>query len=367
MASIVLVLGTISPAQQGSKGAGGGGDLPVGEFMVKRVIYSSTQSVLTNITSTFEAEGGSIYSPTGWEINGSGQSIANPISYTKGQTPSLTVNHFVAPEDLTYTISYYPGNLSFVKRNLTSAAAWVDTNITSANALYSKIYYFAYKSIWYCSGSGPIGNLTWDGMGQNNIYITWATPFGSEVTYKRLDWAVKAANGATTEEQGADKIYNALGEPNNPPYEKDEKPLEQGATWKLLDEQVSGECDEQATLMMKIMKILGIAAEVHLIRASTDSTNVEDLESSTTIFPGRTAYLIMDFVLGQGYDWNAFEGCCKCADKWYALFPKYKANTALDLYRAISFQQYWVLTYNDIEPTAPGWGVEMVLQEVPKQ
>ncbi len=46
---------------------------------------------------------------------------------------------------------------------------------------------------------------------------------------------------------------------------------------------------------------------------------------------------------------NAFEGCCKIVDntqnppeRWYAVFPKLKTNSALDMLRALPGWQQWV-------------------------
>lgn len=133
----------------------------------------------------------------------------------------------------------------------------------------------------------------------------------------------------------------------------------------MLDGVYSGECDEQAGLMKRGVNILGIQAQTHLIRASTN-TNVLDLEWMLIDVNGkkRKAWLMMDFDLGSGYDWNAFEGCCEAAGKWYAVWPHIKADSALELYRALGFQQYWVFTVNDVEPTE-GWVFESLADPNP--
>jgi hypothetical protein len=78
----------------------------------------------------------------------------------------------------------------------------------------------------------------------------------------------------------------------------------------------------------------------------------------------------MDFDSGPGYDWNAFEGCCNTADKWYAVWPQYKADSALEMYRDLPFQQFWVYTQDGNEPwttkNAIPVGVVPGTSEVPK-
>jgi hypothetical protein len=73
----------------------------------------------------------------------------------------------------------------------------------------------------------------------------------------------------------------------------------------------------------------------------------------------------MDFDLGLGFSWNAFEGCCETANEWYAVWPHIRANSALELYRALGFQQYWIFTVGDTEPTGTGWVFESLADPSP--
>lgn len=64
---------------------------------------------------------------------------------------------------------------------------------------------------------------------------------------------------------------------------------------------------------------------------------------------------------------NAFEGCCAAADHYYAVWPKHKATNDYTLLLALPCQQYWVRTWDDVEPgSVPNWGVRTIFDEVEK-
>jgi hypothetical protein len=190
------------------------------------------------------------------------------------------------------------------------------------------------------------------------MYITWSTPTDPNPTWKRIEWACLAANwdnhsGTQTEEDVADAIWNALA--GDPPWEPTSgRKIKDGATWELLDGVYSGECDEQANLMKRAMNILGVTASVQLIRASHDTADLFDQESME--IGGRTAWLVMDFNVDNqpdppfGSGWNAFEGCCFAANKWYAVWPHRKEASALDMFHNLSFEQFWVYTVGNKKP-----------------
>ncbi|MDY7011109.1 MAG: hypothetical protein SVV80_10215, partial [Planctomycetota bacterium] len=114
-------------------------------------------------------------------------------------------------------------------------------------------------------------------------------------------------------------------------------------------------------------RLLGVTATDRLVRASSNAGagNCLDLESKTE--GGVKKWLILDFTVGAGYNWNAFEGCCETADHYYAVWPKHKADNDYDMLKNhISCQQYWVKTFNDIEPGTDSWDVETIYDEVQK-
>ena len=327
------------------------------------VLFESDHNVLRNWNTNFaDGEDAPLFNPRGWRLNPPPE-VANPVSHTKNQNVTIKVRHKVLPEELTY--HFYSGDpqnyLSFHDSGFPSGT-WHVTTMTSDFPLPNRSGVINYYMVWHALDG--IWFLHFENMGNNLIYITWDTPIDQNPTLKRMHWAVTYANNSTTQEQAPDGIWNQLGD-NAPPFEPGEKPLEQNATWKLLDGNVSGECDEQALLMVRAMRILGIPAELQLIRASTEGP-VTDLESKE--INGRIAWLVMDFDMGPGYNWNAFEGCCVTAGKWYAVWPKAKANSAFEMYQLLDFQQYYIYTVRDRPPTMPGWIFDGVAEgPIPKQ
>ena len=166
--------------------------------------------------------------------------------------------------------------------------------------------------------------------------------------------AVNLTKGLTSTRAVADAVWTRLANGTGgtqPPFEPPSgKPLlpDGQNDWKLLDAVYCGECDEQARLMVRVLGVLGVPATSYLMRASLDTADLFNVE--TKMINGRKAYLVMDFDMGTGYDWNNFEGVCNAGNHWYAVWPGYQADTALDLFRAISFQQYWVYTQENKEP-----------------
>ena len=100
--------------------------------------------------------------------------------------------------------------------------------------------------------------------------------------------------------------------------------------------------------MVRVLGVLGVPATSNLMRASLDTTDFFNVESK--MVNGRVAYLVMDFDMGPGYDWNNFEGVCNAGNHWYAVWPGVHADTALALFQAIPFQQYWAYTKQDGVP-----------------
>ena len=184
---------------------------------------------------------------------------------------------------------------------------------------------------------------------------------------KRIDWCCDKADGSATQGAAADALHDGLGNVDPPKEPGDCSPQQITSDWWLLDScPYYGECDEQAGLMVKTIKMLGVdsSAYTDLVYASSNSGsgNCLSLESKTE--GGVKKWLILDFTVGVGYNWNAFEGCCVAASSWYALWPKKEATDDYDMLKnQLAPQQYWVKTYSDIEPGTSGWGVETVYAE----
>lgn len=331
---------------------------------VKRVVFTNDHNLLKNYNVNFEGDGSVLFAPRGWQLFDDGTSVTNPVSITRNIIAAIEVDHRVGPAGNSYVLTGAANSIGAIFRtaDLVSTGSWTTDTIQSLAVLPNRIRSAGYGMQWTTSGDVQ---FVYNGMGNGNIYITWGPPLNPSInspTLKRMHWAATVADSSTTEEEAADRIWNAIGEPADPPYEPYERPLQQLATWKLLDGNVSGECDEQAALMARGMWMLGINANVQLIRASTN-TNVLDLEQRPSLAaPGRPEWLI----LYSGSSPNAFEGCCVTANLWYAIWPKHKSGSALQMLRDLTFTQAWVLTVDDEHPDTPA-RVEMIVQaNVPK-
>jgi len=123
--------------------------------------------------------------------------------------------------------------------------------------------------------------------------------------------------------------------------------------------------------MTSAMRMLGVPAATQLVFGSTDG-DVYSLQRR--MVDGREQYLLLDFGGDgtiEGGHWNAFEGVCTTADKVYAVWPKYKASTGLEMLRTLKLQenvkQYWVSLAERIAPgenPPEGWVITSVHEEV---
>ena len=172
------------------------------------------------------------------------------------------------------------------------------------------------------------------------------------------------ADGADSEVAVADAVHDAIGDPVDPPHEPGEQPTE-AIGWDLLDKpNTYGECDGQAILMQYIVELLGLEAEVKFVRASTNAGTDNCLHWETRMINNRKAWLVMDFDTSEdGHNWNFFEACCVTADFYYAIWPKIKATDDYDVLKKLGCQQYWVYSFENLDPDL-GFGLDEAGPEV---
>ena len=175
-----------------------------------------------------------------------------------------------------------------------------------------------------------------------------------DFTKSHIDFSCLNADGADSEVAVADAIHEAIGNPVDPPHEPNDLPhtTEAETGWELIDSPNTyhGECDEQAMLMRDIVNLLGLEAEVKLVRASTDAGAGNCLHIETMTLNGKEHWLIMDFPLPEReHFWNLFEACCVTANFYYAVWPKLKGTDDYDILHQLGCQQYWVNIVYDPE------------------
>ena len=288
--------------------------------------------------------------------------ITNPlrnkaISHTKNTrlVADITVN--VGPPGTSFDLigtGISSNDTSFKKTGNTSTGAdQVITIMADANLPNAVSQLFRYI-VWKIKAGGKEQLIGFSGP--HKIYVTYGTPSGG-VTERRMRWSCQKANAQDTPENIADKIHSGV---------KANTTFGGGGVegWNLLAGG-SGDCDNLARLMSYAMKLLGVSpATVRKVRASSNAGAGNCLDLETQWFFG-TRYLIMYFTLASpSYRWNAYEGGCETAGKYYAIEPFIKATDDYDMLRKITCTQHWVKT--NVPPGYSGWGVIAVYSTEPK-
>lgn len=190
---------------------------------------------------------------------------------------------------------------------------------------------------------------------EHHMYITWANELGPGPTRIRVLRVCTAALGKTNEEQIADAIWNDVV--NNTTFGSGTN-----TGWELFDPYTSGDCDNQAQCMELATEMVGTGpADVRLVYASTNGGAGNCLDMDTRIVTNQIQYLILDFYsTGEEHDWNAYEGCCHVADRYYAITPSLKTTNDYQILQAISGRQFWVAMSNDIVPGSCSNWVDLI-------
>jgi outer membrane protein OmpA-like peptidoglycan-associated protein len=290
--------------------------------------------------------------------------ITNPlrnkaISQTKNTSlvADITVN--VAPPGTSFDLigtGINNNDTSFKKTGITSTGTDQVITITADANLPDAVSKLFRYIVWKIKTGGKEQLAGFSGP--HRIYVTYGTPSGG-VTEKRMAWSCEKANTKKTPEKIADKIQEGV---------RANTTFGGGGTdgWNLLAGG-SGDCDNLARLMSFAVKILGVTpATVKCVRASTNSGagNCLDLETTWGFFSG-TRYLIMYYYnASPGYRWNAYEGTCNTAGKYYAIEPFIKATDDYDMLKKIACTQHWVKS--PVPPGAHGWHATNPSSAVPK-
>jgi hypothetical protein len=335
---------------------------PAARFTVMKVetrsaIFRSDHGRLTDWKTNFARSRGRWYKPRGWQKT---PPKNNPISHTQGKKVTLWVGMLGQPAGLSCTVE---GDgpiaaLDFAKKSFTSTGSPQSFQRVSKGKLPKKVDILNHPIQWTSTIAAAGNTCTYgDKSGPHKIYVTWGRPRRSTPTEKRIEWVCTKAKGQNSKVKCCDKLWDGVAADAN---------FGSGRTdgWALLDGG-SGDCDNLARCMMYAVEVLGAGpATVRAVCASTNKGAGKCLDLETRWRGGRRQYLVMDFDTGPGYKWNAYEGCCVTAGHYYAVEPKKKAKNDYKMLKAISCQQYWVLT--NTRPGRRGWRVLRVFEEVPK-
>lgn len=181
---------------------------------------------------------------------------------------------------------------------------------------------------WYVN-LGEVDDIP-AGTSQNDTYLTWGTPSGSQVTAMRMNWAAWLnCSGDTTVTQLAD--HTASGVQNYTVF-GDGNPIPE---WAALDNEappysdpnLKNDCLASSLLAKKALQVLGVPSAdlgTQVSCASSDKTGDPDYPSDVT----DTEYLdwwVLMYTDNDGLDWYNFEGSFRAKDgdiwKYWTCIP----------------------------------------------
>ncbi len=326
---------------------------------LKSLEFTSDHQAMYNNNSDWSSYGSPMPEPE-WNTD---PTTNVSISQTKNTPLTVKVTVKVEPSGIPFVLfgTCSENCMNFTSTGQTSTGSNQDITISSNTSLPNHVCTLNDKSIsWKIKFTVPDPDLDVKSgdSGPHKIYVTYGTPTNSSVTEKRVAWVCQYADGATTQGACADKLHDAVASQTTFSAS--------GTTtgWALLGGG-TGDCDNQALCMFYAVYMLGAGGASHPnVHASSDAGvgNCLSLEGRPENSP--TEYLILDYNTGAGNNWNAHEGCCACADRFFAITPKKSADNDYEMLMAISCQQFWVRT-NKL-PGLEGWYVEQIFEEVGK-
>jgi hypothetical protein len=356
----------------------GWGNVGVVDPHVVAVTFTSNNAILRGLNpnnDTFSSDGDFDLSPPGWQ-KGNPTDTNNPVSQTKNTRTVVSVGITGIPSGINFVLTGTGdyGPLSYPATGIQSTGdPMVVNGLTSIQALPNRVDIVKGSIDW--SVNAPLGDassaISADRSRENKIYVTWATPGGSGITKKRVEFACFAARGAgpatppNVTENVANRVQARLAGMAPDAWGT---PCVDG--WLLLDSGNRGKCDNWAVLMGCCLDILGAgSSSLALVRASSDGGPGKclDVESKFTIHG--TVYLLFDFAGGSPHNFNGWEGCCVTAGHYYAIRPRLKARDDYDMLRRlgrIGITQYWVELQPDSSLERNGaYGIKNVYEQQP--
>jgi hypothetical protein len=246
-------------------------------------------------------------------------SVWEPVCYTAGSHPQMNALISIGqPVSFSATLRVKDDN-GIVLATQAFDGTGPDigiSNLTWSTALTNAIGQYYPTLTWEISKND---GQSWLPIGKTVIQfmVTLAEPQTGEantLTARRLDYATKAAQGATTEAGAATNTFVmlkndtqfALYDAFNCPY-----------AWSIKDSPTlpKGDCITLATLMKYILNLDGVNADTKLLYATTDN-NVFDEEQAEFDVDGQPHIATLKF---YNVDWNNFEAVCYAGGRYYAV------------------------------------------------
>jgi hypothetical protein len=312
---------------------------------MKSVSFTSDHNLMTDYNSNFGGSGGNGYVPRGWVKEGAN----NPVSHTRNSKVSVDAGVFVslAGLDCTLTAWSIADGLNFPNTLFRSSGANQPLSLTSSDSLANKVAILNDKINWgifFADG----GWCPLEESGPHKMYVTCGTP-GDGPTKKRIEYVCTKAQGKVSEEDCVKAIWDAVY--NDTHF----IPTANGSQldgWSLLDGWFSqgGDCDNQARCMAYAVDMLGIRPAA--VRVVIGSINAGAGNCSSDLpmvlqerIPPCAVHGTEKLCLNESGTWNAYQGCCVVAGKYYAISPHVQADNDYEMLKQLINNHGWQQFY----------------------
>lgn len=287
---------------------------PISSIRLVSLTFKSDHNLLKDYTTDWK-DGGSRYPKPEWTAG-----AQHPVSHTMDKSVGVEVEIEVAPPNAcpeTGTLhGKGPNGMIFEKSGVTFKSGRFKVSMTSDKKLAKKVHSLDFKIKWETRGTSVSISPS---ETSNTMYVTYDTPFNSDVTLKRLAWAVEKCTGKGDIDGIVQSAHEYINNHTPPKFNvaTAEWPAETPPIWQMLKSGHSGgSCIAHSNLLKHIANILGVPnGTLQRVYSSTDDNY--SLPESHTI-AGRVCTLVVVVDRGAGgYEWNYYEACLEINGKWY--------------------------------------------------
>jgi len=303
---------------------------------LKAVTFENDDNKVTDYTTDFAGDGGSVYNLRGWDLTAG---VNNPVHYAINKPVSIKVKILMSPSAMSTGLNAswdVKGTTLYFHKSFVTAMAGLDTeidNIISPVNLGNKVGVSKNKmnfTFYFPDGTSDLNTVPSDRL---TAFITFGE-LGSGPTYKRVSTVCEKCNDQTDQQSAADALWNYVAEQAQLHFFGQNTA---STKWGLLDGAINADCISWARCMQVTVDMMGITpSEViwvigcpkynppppdgysPLCEADGSLTRPQHVNSAGE-------YLFLKFADLRP---NVGEGCCKVAGKLYALKPKLKEDNS---------------------------------------
>ncbi|HXD33127.1 MAG TPA: hypothetical protein VN643_18540 [Pyrinomonadaceae bacterium] len=243
----------------------------------------------------------------------------HPVSHTMNKLVSIVVEIEVSTSNACpetgVLVGKGPNGMKFEKAGVTFTPGRFKVKLTSNKKLAKKIHALDLKLAWETIGTSvPISPA----KTANKIYVTYDKPFGSDVTLKRLAWAVDRCKEESQIEDIVEVAHIYINNTTPPTFNvaTNQWPPGTPPIWLMLDEAHSGgSCIAHSNLLKHIVNILGVPNGA--LERVFSSTDLDYSSPELKMIAGRRCTPVVVVDKSGTYEWNYFEACLHIDGKWY--------------------------------------------------